>query len=67
MHFKNEVPKVIAALESKVRSKGKRTFIPPAFYGRNGNFVQPPSFEMPCSIFQEQDVQEIVQDFEKSM
>ena len=53
--FDNDVPKVIAALDSKVRMKGTRTFIPPAFYGRNGNFMQPPSFEMPASIFKPDD------------
>ena len=42
-----DVPPVIAALEDKVRMKGSRTFIPPAFFGRDGAFIQPPSFEMP--------------------
>ena len=27
--------------------KGSRTHIPPAFYERNGEFYQPPSFEIP--------------------
>ena len=49
-YFNNEVPQVIAALEEKVRRKGSRTFIPPAFYGRDGVFTQPPSFEMPIYI-----------------
>ena len=47
IHFQNDVPKVIGALEHKTRSKGTRTFIPPAFFGRNGEFYQPPAFEMP--------------------
>ena len=42
-----DAPSVIAALEDKVRMKGSRTFIPPAFFGRDGAFIQPPSFEMP--------------------
>ena len=28
-----------------------RTYIPPAFYGRDGSFVQPPSFEMNIESF----------------
>ena len=43
---------VIAYLEKKVRSKGARTYIPPAFFGRDGSFYQPPAFEMPSTIFQ---------------
>ena len=49
-YFQNDVPKVIAALEGKIRMKGTRTFIPPAFYGRNGRLIQPPSFEMPVTF-----------------
>ena len=48
-YFQNDVPKVIAALEGKVRMKGTRSFIPPAFYGRNGLLIQPPSFDMPIA------------------
>jgi hypothetical protein len=48
--FGNEVPKVIGALEDKVRAKGSRNFIPPAFFGRDGVFVQPPSFEMSTNV-----------------
>ena len=42
----NNVPKVIAALESKIQQKGTRMYIPPAFYGRDGVLFQPPAFEM---------------------
>jgi hypothetical protein len=28
-----------------------RTYIPPAFYGRDGSLVQPPSFEMAIESF----------------
>ena len=49
-YIDNHVPSVIAALEKKVRMKGFRTFIPPAFFGRDGVFVQPPSFEMPIAV-----------------
>ena len=48
-YFNNHVPSLIAALEEKVLLKGSRTFIPPAFFGRDGIFVQPPSFEMAVS------------------
>ncbi|XP_075250882.1 uncharacterized protein LOC142343080 [Convolutriloba macropyga] len=47
--YKNEVPQVIGALESWVRTKKTQTYIPPAFYDRDGSFVQPPSFEMPLT------------------
>ena len=30
-----------------------RTYIPPAFYGRDGSLVQPPSFEMEIESFVE--------------
>ena len=42
----NNVPKVIAALESKIYQKGTRSFIPPAFYERDGVLFQPPTIEM---------------------
>ena len=51
-YFDNHVPSIIIALEEKVRLKGSRTFIPPAFFGRDGIFVQPPTFEMPTSATQ---------------
>lgn len=44
--FDNHVPQVIGALEDRVRTKGSRTFIPPAFFDRDGNLSQPPAFEM---------------------
>ena len=31
-----------------MRTKKTRTYIPPAFYDRDGSFVQPPTFEMPA-------------------
>ena len=43
-HFDNHVPSLVAALVDKVKTKGFKTHIPPAFYERNGQFVQPPSF-----------------------
>ena len=49
-NFNNNVPKVIGAIERKVLQRGTRTFIPPAFYARDGTFYQPPSFEMPCTF-----------------
>ena len=39
---------MIKALEQWVFAKKSRTYIPPAFYDRDGSFVQPPSFEMPA-------------------
>ena len=45
-YHENIVPKVIAALEIIIEDRGYRTFIPPAFYDRDGSFVQPPSFQM---------------------
>ena len=39
-HFNNNVPKVIGAIECKVLQRGTRTFIPPAFYGRDGTFYR---------------------------
>ena len=50
LHFNNNVPKVIGAIECRVQQKGTRTFIPPAFYARDGTLFQPPSFEMPCTF-----------------
>ena len=44
--FENDVPSVIGYLENKVRIKGSRTYIPPAFFERDGTFVQPPAFKM---------------------
>ena len=49
--YHNDVPSVILYLENKVRLKGKRTYIPPAFFERDGTFVQPPAFEMPIEQF----------------
>ena len=42
----NNVPKVIAALESKIQQKGTRSYNPPAFYERDGVLFQPTKFEM---------------------
>ena len=44
--FNNHVPSLIYFLEERVRTRGTQTFIPPAFYDRDGTFYQPPSFEM---------------------
>ena len=44
----NAVPLVIEALEEWVRTKRTQTYIPPAFFERDGSFFQPPSFEMPA-------------------
>ena len=33
-----------------MRTKKTRTYIPPAFYDRDGSFVQPPTFEMPAYV-----------------
>jgi len=46
---KNDVPTVIGVLENWVRTKKTKTYIPPAFYDRDGSFIQPPSFEMPLA------------------
>ena len=45
-YHENIVPKVIAALEIIIEDRDYCTFIPPAFYDRDGSFVQPPSFQM---------------------
>ena len=42
----NHIPAVVEDLELWVRTKGSYTCIPPAFYERDGHFVQPPSFEI---------------------
>ena len=47
--FGNDVTKVVYYLEERVRRRGKQTFIPPAFYDREGKFYQPPPFEMSLS------------------
>lgn len=44
------MPSVIESLESWIITKGSSTHIPPAFYDRDGSFVQPPSFEMPAYV-----------------
>ena len=49
MH-KNNVPSVIEALEDWVLDKKTRTYIPPAFYDRDGSFIQPPTFEMQAYV-----------------
>ena len=49
----NNVPKVIESLEEWVCRKRTRTYIPPAFFDRDGTFVQPPSFEMPAYIIKD--------------
>ena len=46
----NHVPSVIASLEEWVQAKRTQTYIPPAFYDRDGTFIQPPSFEMPAYV-----------------
>ena len=43
----NRVPLVIKSINDWVKKKGTRTHIPPAFYDRDGTFVQPPNIEMP--------------------
>jgi len=35
-----------------------RTYIPPAFYGRDGSYVQPPSFEMTIESFADRIISE---------
>ena len=47
IQHENEVPQVIRSLKEWVNIKKTQTYIPPAFYGRDGNFFQPPAFEMP--------------------
>ena len=42
----NNVPIVIGILHQRVKQKGSRLYIPPAFYERDGTFYQPPCFEM---------------------
>lgn len=42
----NDVPLVIKELQDWAVIKGSQTYIPPAFYERDGTFFQPPSFEM---------------------
>ena len=49
----NNVPLVIESLEDWVRVKRTRTYIPPAFYDRDGSFLQPPSFEMPAYVIKD--------------
>jgi hypothetical protein len=44
--YGNDVSKVIFHLDERVRRRGTQTLIPPAFYGRDGNLYQPPSFEL---------------------
>ncbi|TRY80942.1 hypothetical protein TCAL_04721 [Tigriopus californicus] len=46
VRYNNHVPKVIRHLEERMWRKGTQTYIPPAFYDRDGTFYQPPSFEM---------------------
>ena len=50
----NHVPSVIASLEEWVQAKRTQTYIPPAFYDRDGTFIQPPSFEMPAYAIKKQ-------------
>ena len=48
------MPSVIKSLEEWVQAKQTQTYIPPAFYDRDGTFIQPPSFEMPAYIIKKQ-------------
>ena len=49
LHFNNNVPKVIGAIECRVQQKGTRTFIPPAFYNNN-NFPQSGPALQGCTV-----------------
>ena len=42
------------SLEEWVLKKGTRTYTPPAFYDRDGTFLQPPSFEMPAYVMKDE-------------
>jgi len=49
-YHENHVPDVILALEKKILMNKRRKYTPPAFFCRDGSFIQPPTFEMPATI-----------------
>ena len=55
-YFDNHVPSLVMALEEKVRFKGSRKYIPPAFFERDGKLVQPPPFEITTHEVEEDNV-----------
>ena len=40
---------VLKAIKNWTLDKGTQKYIPPAFYDRDGSFIQPPSFEIPVT------------------
>ena len=45
----NNIPMVLKAIKNWTLDKGTQKYIPPAFYDRDGSFIQPPSFEIPVT------------------
>jgi len=45
--YNNDIPTVIMALKDIVAKQGAKNFIPPAFFERDGTFIQPPAFKLP--------------------
>merc|ERR1712156_13658 len=43
-YHENNVPEVILALEKKILMNKRRKYTPPAFFCRDGSFIQPPTF-----------------------
>ena len=46
----NNIPMVIKDIKNWTLQKGTQKYIPPAFYDRDGSFIQPPSFEIPLAV-----------------
>ena len=50
MIHENNIPIVLKALKNWTLEKGTQKYIPPAFYDRDGSFIQPPAFEIPVRL-----------------
>ena len=46
----NYIPMVMKDIKNWTLQKGTQKYIPPAFYDRDGSFIQPPSFEIPIAV-----------------
>ena len=50
MIHENNIPIILKALKNWTLEKGTQKYIPPAFFDRDGSFIQPPAFEIPVRL-----------------